>query len=295
MKRGRDGGARVDRVEVDVGGTLFTSSVSTLSSCSAYFAALFSRWDEDVDEMIFLDRDADSFRVLLSCMRQRRALMPENNPDLFRRVLLDAQFLGMDWLEVQIKAKLLDHDDDAAGVLESYNRRHAHEAAFNVLKYAELNDEQKAGLFNEEYQSIDNAFRLGLLPGNFFAKKHPVENRRKVTQLIPAPTGSQVVFYDAEHEDQGRESRRALCLALVEDSYGNTHIEPVVRGRGIRKPPEDEGAGAWLTVEANEQLVTASEYQDPAASMDDDLHWAFAYSSEADSLIDRNIREQPTR
>ena len=83
-----------DRAVLDVGGTRFASSVSTLTANSTYFAALFSRWDHDAQDQpeFFLDRDPDTFRVLLSCMRHKRALLPEDR-GLFERILLDAQFL----------------------------------------------------------------------------------------------------------------------------------------------------------------------------------------------------------
>ncbi len=96
-KRTRGDGTRRDRVLLDVGGTRFTSSVSTLSANSTYFAALFSRWDDAAGEEhpeIFLDRDPDAFRVLLSCMRHKKPLLPEHDKDLFRRVLLEGTALA---------------------------------------------------------------------------------------------------------------------------------------------------------------------------------------------------------
>ena len=72
-KRGGSGSAqeepvRKDHIVINVGGTRFTTSVSTLTGSSTYFEALFSRWDDDDKEPeIFLDRDPDAFRVILSC------------------------------------------------------------------------------------------------------------------------------------------------------------------------------------------------------------------------------------
>ena len=73
-KRARTSETSRDRVILDVGGTRFATSVSTLTANSTYFESLFSRWDE-ADEEVFLDRDPDVFRVLLSCMRQKKALL----------------------------------------------------------------------------------------------------------------------------------------------------------------------------------------------------------------------------
>ena len=78
-----------DRVTLDVGGQQFTTSVATLSGASAYFSRKFSQdWESAPDEEIFLDRDADAFKVLLSCMRNRRVLLPEDDKDLCARALL---------------------------------------------------------------------------------------------------------------------------------------------------------------------------------------------------------------
>ena len=46
----------------------------------------------------FLDRDADSFRILLSFMRFGHVSVLPQEPALFARVLLDAEYLGIDSL-----------------------------------------------------------------------------------------------------------------------------------------------------------------------------------------------------
>ena len=76
-----------------MGGTLFETSVTTLTGASSFFASMFSRWDDNSKdpEGIFIDRDADAFRVLLSCMRHGAAVLPTLDRDLCARVLLDAQ------------------------------------------------------------------------------------------------------------------------------------------------------------------------------------------------------------
>jgi hypothetical protein len=97
-----------DRVSLDVGGHLFTTSISTLRGASAYFSRLFSQdWESTFtnDATLFLDRDADAFKVLLSCMRNNTVLLPENDLDLCSRVLLEAQYFGADWLIRTVKQK----------------------------------------------------------------------------------------------------------------------------------------------------------------------------------------------
>ena len=53
------------------------------------FKTVMPKHLQGTDDEIFLDRDADSFRVLLSCMRHRTALLPEEDPLLCARVLLE--------------------------------------------------------------------------------------------------------------------------------------------------------------------------------------------------------------
>ena len=89
-KRARSEGTS-DRVFLNVGGEVFQTTISTLTANSQFFSRKFSsEWStEDAEDEIFLDRDADSFRVLLSCMRHRTALLPEEDPLLCARVLLE--------------------------------------------------------------------------------------------------------------------------------------------------------------------------------------------------------------
>ena len=76
-----------DCVVLDVGGTLFKSTISTLTSSCTYFASLFSHEWAPASESreIYLDRDPDAFKVLLSCLRNHVALLPETDPDLCKR------------------------------------------------------------------------------------------------------------------------------------------------------------------------------------------------------------------
>ena len=105
----------------------------------------------------------------------------------------------------------------------------------------------------------------------------------KIKKIIPSHDGDEVIFFDRQHEERGREARKVVCLALVENQFGQTRVEPMVRGRGIVKPAEDRGLGGWLTTEAEEQLVTASRYMwTPDDDHDDAAAWAYAHK------IDRN-------
>ena len=105
-KRARSEGTS-DRVFLNVGGEVFQTTISTLTANSQFFSRKFSsEWStEDAEDEIFLDRDADSFRVLLSCMRSGVVLLPKADDNLCARVLLLAEYLGMEDFIAHIKAK----------------------------------------------------------------------------------------------------------------------------------------------------------------------------------------------
>ena len=99
------------RVVLNIGGTVFESTASTLEASCGYFSRLFSNeWEQSAGEEIFLDRDPDAFRVLLSCMRNNAILLPEENVDLCSRVLLEAEFFGVEWMLRDVKHQALRHE-----------------------------------------------------------------------------------------------------------------------------------------------------------------------------------------
>ena len=287
MKRQRDAGssssggsARADRIELNVGGEIFTSSISTLVANSAYFSALFSRWDskdEGVEQQaVFLDRDSDAFRVLLSCMRHKKALLPEGDRDLCIRAMLDAEVLGLDWLVHEVKATAWDREDSDTKDerLDDYNLQLGLDDD-SRLSMDGLATEHKVALFDQMHGSLEKAVKNTILPGLFFAS---LSDAHRIKQLIPCPKDDTVVFFKNGDAAAGAESRRAVCLALVEGPRGHTHIEPVVRGRGIRKA---DPLAPWDMADYDEQLVTATEYmvKCPGLGYED---WAYAYKGEAD-------------
>ena len=167
-KRPRTSETSRDRVILDVGGTRFATSVSTLTANSTYFESLFSRWDE-ADEEVFLDRDPDVFRVLLSCMRQKKALLPESDKDLFKRAVLDAEFLGIEWLLNEIKVRVFQHDD-LGTQRDTYERYKSFRPSDDIAELQRLDAAGAVKLFDFEYKSIDGAYQQGALPGLFFKR-----------------------------------------------------------------------------------------------------------------------------
>jgi len=94
-----------DRVVLDVGGTKFITSVSTLTSNSSYFASLLSdNWTEQSnngDDEIFIDQDPVPFKVLLAYMRRGNIKVDDIDTD----VLSLAEFLGMERLLLAVKVR----------------------------------------------------------------------------------------------------------------------------------------------------------------------------------------------
>ena len=267
----------LDRMVLDVGGERFVSSTSTLSGSSAYFEALFARWEDSSTE-IFLDRDPDAFRVLLSCMRAKRALLPENDKDLFRRALLDASYLGMDWLQQLVRATVVGNAPlaDQVAMLEAYNEQIRLQQVGSTVEplhgiVEDLTQSDRAKLFPVAFGSIEEALDQGVLPSQFFKKP---ERSDRIRQLVPCRDNDEVVFF---RDGDAAETRKALALALVEGSNGNTHVEPVVRSRGWRKPYGVNSA--WLTTFKDEQLVTATGYMHHVEGVEG-CHWAYAYDHE---------------
>lgn len=164
MKRARpaeDAGDR-GRVTLNVGGTLFQTSLATLVPCSTYFARLFStEWQKAMEEY-FLDLDSDTFRILLSCMRRRETLLPEHDAELFKRTLLDAEFLGIDFLIDEVKVTVQKHM---------------------------RTEQQTAAAFDLEHQDLRSAFRAGVLPERFWHPSAPSAATRPakvIKQLVAA-------------------------------------------------------------------------------------------------------------
>ena len=182
----------VDRVVVDVGGTRFCTSTSTLTASSSYFQRLFSdRWASSSEDECFLDGDPEPFAILLSYMRRGHLDLPES---LAQRVLLEAEFLGVDSLLVEVKARA---------------HRNLHP------EFQDSSDANAAASFDAEHGGLRDALRSGVLPARYYAP--PPEP--KVVQLFPAPEGQRVRVWKKD-DDVGTTVGTILpvhCLALLEN------------------------------------------------------------------------------
>ena len=180
----------VDRVVVDVGGTRFCTSTSTLTASSSYFQRLFSdRWASSSEDECFLDGDPEPFAILLSYMRRGHLDLPES---LAQRVLLEAEFLGVDSLLVEVKARA---------------HRNLHP------EFRDCSDANAAASFDAEHGGLRDALRSGVLPARYYAP--PPEP--KVVQLFPAPEGQRVRVWNDDDVVTGGTILPVHCLALVEN------------------------------------------------------------------------------
>ena len=104
------------------------------------------------DDPIFLDCDADAFGVLLSHMRVPSCvLLPPGDVGLATRVLLLAEYLGLDGFLTAIKAR-------------AYSHMHSCSTA---------TDAAAATAFDEEAGGLQQAIDKRLLPARFFAPEPP--------------------------------------------------------------------------------------------------------------------------
>ena len=211
------------RVVLDVGGTKFVSSKTTLESASSYFAALLARWDENTDEPLFIDGDADAFQPLLSYMRFGTLTMPQADEGCCTRVLLQAEYLGMDTLLAEVKAQ-----------------------AFANLHPDTHQDEARplADAFDEDVGSLAAAIRGKILPARYFApapKPAPEPPQWTIKALLPAAPGYRALFtmgnfdygetrpIDGEQQFTGSESLHIVSWALVEYLDGRQTVDAVVQ------------------------------------------------------------------
>ena len=193
-KRGASEMAATDRVRVDVGGTEFVTTASTLTASSSYFSRILSdRWAYDGSGCLFLDRDPTPFAILLTAMRSGALELPEHDPALCRQVLREAQFLGLDALLVHVKAAA---------------HRNAHPDG------AETDATALAAALDAEHGGLDGAIEAGVLPARYFgrAPDPPPEPKPKILQIMPTDCDVRV----RHRTGRFMYTQPAHCLALVQ-------------------------------------------------------------------------------
>ena len=226
-----------DQVQLNVGGQRFLTTVDTLTSSSVYFTSSLLHWRDHAEEL-FLDRDPAAFAVLLSCMRTRKALLPRSDPDLSTRVILEADFFGVDWFLRAVKA-----------------RTHNHTYGTTV------EDDVAVEAFDSEWTGgIEAAIDAGVLPDRFFVPK-PMP--QPVIRNIAPVTDTDIVFVGVAHRNVIA-TLRVVGMATVEQAPKDplpgegatiTILEPIVaRALSCTSTIIDTGTGVQGTALASKLM-----------------------------------------
>lgn len=103
------------KIKLDVGGKLFTTSLSTLTSHpNSMLAAMFSgrfSMDKDEDGCFFIDRDGTYFHLILDWLRERRTPIVQNDYEK-QRLLEEIKYYQLDGLEVLTKREYAQTNSD---------------------------------------------------------------------------------------------------------------------------------------------------------------------------------------
>jgi hypothetical protein len=209
------------RLVLDVGGSRFVSCRSTLEANSTYFRSLLSRWADEnsVDDPIFIDADADAFQILLSYMRNSTILLPSADHGLCSRVLLCAEFLGLEQFLVSVKARAHANSHPEADAAEA-----------------------SAAAFDEEFGTLQQAIEAGVLPARYFAAvppappAPPTPPERTIKALYPV-SGYRAAFNDdtlrsSNSPEESQVVLPVLSLALVVLRDGREVVDALVQPDG---------------------------------------------------------------
>ena len=247
-KRARPASEGAQQLQLNVGGVTFATRKETLTLNSHYFKELLAseNWEPATDGELFLDRDPESFRILLNCMRLRSTVpLPcQSNPELAKTVLMEAEFFGVEWLLAEVKERALRNTQ--------YGMTPSDEPLPGV--------EDASSAFDDKFGGIEAAIHSGVLPGALHGRRKSITSGIK--QLLPAITKQHVndwvVFYRAGEEV---DRMPPLCYALVESDGAEkfTHIEPIIVTRNTRV---EEQMQVRLG-DPNVQFLTASDWLHP--------------------------------
>jgi len=202
-------------IDLDVGGKVYRTGTTTLSTNSSYFCSMFSReWRID-DGEIFVDQDPEPFSILLSYMR----LGCIKSKDIDEKVLLQAEYFGIERLVSAVKCI----------------------AFWNMNPEFDGSEEEAVFKFNEEYIGIREAVSNGILPLYISKRK---QGRKEYANL-------NIVRRDcADFEENGYGELVAVLFAprhIVEKAQGNNTNEEerrrlVRNGNHVAEPAIVNGA-----------------------------------------------------
>mmetsp|Transcript_23592 Transcript_23592/g.35081 ORF Transcript_23592/g.35081 Transcript_23592/m.35081 type:complete len:308 (-) Transcript_23592:40-963(-) len=109
------------------------------------------------EEIVFIDKDPESFQYILNYMREGYIDLPKDNLALTKRIILQAQYFGLDDILQSIKVRSVKNFPQAFGVKSSLS-----------FDESEMND--IVSRFDDKYGSLTDAFDDGCLPSSYFEK-----------------------------------------------------------------------------------------------------------------------------
>ena len=165
-------------------------------------------------------------------MRSGDIDLPEANPALCRRILLEAEYLGIDALLVAVKAQAHCNLHPSLDRDEHYL------------------DAERAAEFDQEHGGLNDALRKGVLPARYFG---PVP-AAKVVQIAPCDVDvwfgrEKGMLAEREDNPSGCFKRRALCYALLESPDGAQSLDAFVAKDpyGTRSDPGEKCLASQLS------------------------------------------------
>eukprot|EP00966_Prymnesium_polylepis_P283107 6541726-Prymnesium_polylepis.1 len=238
--------ASAERVTLHVGERTFNTNVGTLHA-STYFMSLFSdSWADSVmagaesGHVVPIDRDGDTFELLLRFMRQGpaclRAILPADTdpPGAFISLLLEAEYFGVEALLQHVKHRAIENMTRAGMT----NKKPSSSGTPRRTTRVPTDPKAAATLFDAETGGTAAAIEAGVLPACYFAPPSSGDGRDdgqrrgarrgRIRQLVPATTSSWFTIRmfppgDDGMDPVGHEShaaphivRRVACYALVE-------------------------------------------------------------------------------
>lgn len=225
---GSGGGGGRYRIELNVGGTAFSTTKQTVDRCS-YMRGLVdsSAWDADDDHVaeFFVDRDPEIFASLLRLMRQvplLAGLLPSDR-EKFAALLAEADFFGFDAFLEHVKARAFYHTAElaeeapidwrhfiqdqstyeAAGSEEKLAMKRAAFKTYRARRqevaqyFADKDEAYGSQRFDVLHGSIGDALASGILPTAYFA---PPKHSIRILQLLPVEATTWFLIGDA-HDD----------------------------------------------------------------------------------------------
>ena len=295
MKRARErepDNVSAQRVAIDVGGTKFLTTVSTIVR-STYLAGMVdvAAWEDDTQQTpvvsIFLDRDPEIFSMLLRLMRQFPhvvGLLP-HEPRMCASLLAEADFFGFDALLQHVKAKAYYNsrepkDDypkpvenqgiDGEAFMDKQRRlldaKRVRDLACRAIdeKFRKKDEAHAAERFDAVYGSIGNALANGVLP-KYFLEAKPLRRppKKRIVQLLPVEATTWFLVGDTEDAKYGEIGDYAPMLPMEEV----LKMPGFVRRVSCYALIEDESGRTW--VEAMVHL-TASDQKEWMCSLPGD-------------------------